>query len=159
MTKPTPDARAYDWHRKALLAAATGTKPPPIHENEPMPGWYMRRLVKDGPMVRARIWLEGETDDDGELVGEEKTLCEIDGRRVDAYQQWTWLAKRPITEDQYMDMIARGFASGPEPAPVPLPQQVATMASAGESTETRNQVAGPQQATTIPTPKREGPMF
>lgn len=84
---------------------------PAIHENEPKPGWYMRRLIPKGPYVPARIWLDVELGDDGELLGPEVLLCEVDGQRRNVGSEWTWLASHPISEDRYMDMIAGNFTS------------------------------------------------
>lgn len=116
MRKPTPPNIAYAWHAKALLANGIKSMMPPIYENEPKPGWYMRRVVKEGPYVPARIWLETEVGDDGELLAPERLLCEVDGKLANVASQWTWLASRPISEDRYMDMIAGNFTTS-EPDP------------------------------------------
>lgn len=111
MRKPTATEVAYGWHTKALAANGDRAKMPPIHENEPKPGWYMRRLIPKGPYVPARIWLEADVGDDGELLGPEVLLCEVDGQRRNVGGEWTWLASRPISEDKFMDMLAGNFTS------------------------------------------------
>lgn len=108
MRNPTDPEVAYAWHAKALIANGDRAKMPPIHENDPKPGWYMRRLVQKGPFVPARIWLEADVVN-GELTGLERLLCEVDGKRREVGSEWTWLASRPITEDKYMEMLASNF--------------------------------------------------
>lgn len=131
--KPTPDDKLYAWHTQMLAHMATaGTNRggPRITESEPQCGWYMRRLIKDGPYHPARIFVERDTDPEtGDLISDEKIRCEVDGQRRDPFREWTWLASRPITEDQYMDMLAGGFAlprdeapPDADPRPEPPPQ-------------------------------------
>lgn len=111
MRQPTARESAYSWHTKALAANGDRSLMPPIYENEPKPGWYMRRLIPKGPYVPARIWLEAETGDDGELLSPEILLCEVDGQRRNVSGEWTWLASRPISEDRFMDMLAGNFTT------------------------------------------------
>lgn len=121
MRKPTSPEVAYAWHAKALEANGDKAKMPPIHENDPKPGWYMRRLIAKGPYVPCRIWLEADVQD-GELLSPERLLCEVDGQRRDAGGEWTWLAGKPITEDKYMDMLAGHFTTGDAAENPPLNQ-------------------------------------
>lgn len=98
---PTPLAEVYAWHRDALA----GKRPAITYEVHA--GFYKRKLVKGGPFVPARIWLHQETDPEtGELVADEVYLCEVDGKRLDAEEQWTWLCSRPITEAEFNFMSA-----------------------------------------------------
>lgn len=95
-----------------LEAQATNGKGPPIHENDPQCGWFMKKRTnhRDSDYVPCRIFLESQTDPEtGELTGPEVMRCEVDGRRMDVSGMWTWLAGRPISEDQYMEMIAGTF--------------------------------------------------
>ncbi len=122
MRQATSREAAYRWHTQTLQAKKDGTKPPPIHENTPQCGWFVRRLVAKGPYVPCRIWLESPTDPEtGELTGPELFRCEIDGQRRPVDREWTFLAGRPISEDEYMDMLASRMAArsrAEAPAPV-----------------------------------------
>ena len=77
----------------------------PVQADAPQPGYYRRKLVKNGPWVAARIWIEEERDEAGELQSEQKFFCLVDGKPVDAFEAWTWLANRPITEAEYRFMV------------------------------------------------------
>ncbi len=68
-------------------------------------GWFKRRLVKQGPWVPCKIWLY-QPIEDGELVGDEKWQCEVNGQYADAEDQWLWLCQNPITEADYNYMVA-----------------------------------------------------
>ena len=108
MRQPSGDS-AYDWWRTALRegVAAAG-----VHEDEPHPGLYKRRVAPRGPFVPARIFWVGEVaPETGELLSDERLACEIHGSPADPYEQWLWLAKHPITTDEYDDLIviARGL--------------------------------------------------
>lgn len=104
----------------------------PIRENDPKPGFYRRRLVRGGPWVPARIWIEpaervpcDECDGSGRhgfgpichaCNGEGKVpihddlmYCEVNGEPRDPFDQWLWLAGHPITEVEYWQM--RGLDS------------------------------------------------
>lgn len=95
--QPTPDDVAYAWWR----AAISGRKPP-LHDAEPQCGFYARRLVKGGPIVPARIWLDRAIDDEtGELIGDETMLCKVGDVQCDVDTQWIWLAAKPISEAEY----------------------------------------------------------
>lgn len=74
-----------------------------IDPNAPECGWYQRRMVRGGPYVAAEIWME-QPALDGELIGDQRLLCEIDGVPADPMDQWTFLAARPITEKQFRHM-------------------------------------------------------
>ena len=74
----------------------------PIHEDDPQPGFYKRRLVRGGPWVPAAIWVvEPERDEAGDLMSDEIWCCQVNGISVDVYDQWTWLAGHPITREEY----------------------------------------------------------
>jgi len=117
MRRPTTRDKAYAWWRAALA----GEKPP-IHHGEPQPGYYTRALIRGGPQVPCSIWLEATVDADGELTGPEILKCEIDGRPADPHEAWTWLAKRPISEADYMAMVGAAFAVGTKPAAEAAPE-------------------------------------
>lgn len=101
MRKPTPRCHLYEWHTAALA----GEKPQIT--SEPRCGWFKRTLVKGGAPVGARIWMEQSTDPDtGELVGDEIIRCEVGGKERDATDEWLWLANYPISEADYLYLIA-----------------------------------------------------
>lgn len=100
MRKPTPREVAYHWHTEALKGVYGDADAP--HPDEPQPGWYKRTLARGGVFVPARIWLDAETDmGTGELLSPETMLCEVNGKRRDAYDQWTWLCRHPISEAEF----------------------------------------------------------
>lgn len=100
--QPTPLWEILRWHHNALAG-----RKPPIHESEPQCGWFRRRLVRAGPWVPARIWLEQEVDEEtGELVADEVLCCEVCGEPKDPYDQWTWLAGQPISEEEFNHLMA-----------------------------------------------------
>lgn len=103
--QPTPPEVAYRWYRQALDSTAF-YEPIEAHST-PECGWFKRRLVKHGPFVPARIWLKVELDDDtGELIGDEVMLCEVDGQRRDAAEEWQWLCAHPISEAEFKYLSA-----------------------------------------------------
>lgn len=102
-----PTTTAYEWHRKAMA----GENPAVTYE--PQCGFYLKRdpppldpvtrePVGKGPFVPCSIWLEQPVDDEtGELLGDEVLLCECGGVETDAAEAWSWLAKRPISKEEY----------------------------------------------------------
>lgn len=101
--EPTAIHAAYAWWRAALA----GEKPP-IHDGDPKPGFYRRRMVRHGPWVPVRIWLEQPVDGEtGELTGDETLRCEVDGRAADPGHQWTYVAGQPISESDFNYMRQR----------------------------------------------------
>lgn len=100
--RPTPLTELYAWH-SAILAGHRPLTP----VGEPQPGWFKRRLIKGGVFVPARIWLEQEIDEiTGELMADERLLCEVAGERRDPDEEWTWLAGHPISEAEFDYMTA-----------------------------------------------------
>jgi hypothetical protein len=88
------------WHRARLEDDDV-----PSHPDEPEVGWYKIRLVKGGPWVPARIWLEQNIDPaSGELVADEELRAELNGNSADPYDQWIWLSARPISEQEFLYM-------------------------------------------------------
>jgi hypothetical protein len=47
--------------------------------------------------VPARVWIEdGQTDPEtGDLLSDEIICMEIDGRKVNPWTRWNWIAKHP----------------------------------------------------------------
>lgn len=80
----------------------------PIDINEPQPGHYRRRLVRNGAWVPAKIWrVYGEVDkESGHKMADDVLHCLVDGRPRNPYTEWLWLAKEPIKEAEYRFMVA-----------------------------------------------------
>lgn len=97
---------------------------PPIHEDDPQCGWYRRRTSKGGHWVPARIWLHQVLDHTGQLTEPEVMLCEVNGRELGAIHEWTWLAKNPISREQYQAMVDEiAYAGSMDPsAPILSPE-------------------------------------
>lgn len=101
MRTPSDIVAALQWWRDALA----GLKPQITHEAQC--GWFKRRLVRGGPYVAARIYLHQEIDPaTGELTEPEELRCEVDGRKRDPQEEWTYLCYRPITEGEHNFMVA-----------------------------------------------------
>lgn len=115
MSKPTPHAKLYAWHEAALPMEGRG----PSITDEPQCGWYMRATGPrndDGTKYYpAMIWMESPVDENGDLTGDEVLRCRVNGKDRDPRQEWTWLAKRPITRQTYMNLMAQAFDGGVEP--------------------------------------------
>lgn len=107
---PITQAAAYRWHREAVA----GKEPAITHE--PQCGWFRRKLVKGGPFVPVRIFLEQPTDaKSGELVGDEVMRCEVNGKRRPPEEEWTWIADKPISREEYLEMTSGSFAGTDAP--------------------------------------------
>ena len=97
--QPTSMQQAYAWHRAALAG-----ENPPIRDGDPHPGYYKRRLIKGGPWVPVRIFIDRETCPlTGELTRDEVYRIEVEGIVSDdpyaPYDMWTWLT--PITREEF----------------------------------------------------------
>lgn len=113
MRQPTKDA--WEWHRAALA----GENPSVTYE--PQVGYFVRRdkppldpetrqPVGVGNFIPCSIWLEQPVDDaTGELLGDEVLLCECGGVLADPAEMWTWLAKRPISKEEYERLLAEAL--------------------------------------------------
>ncbi len=100
MRRPTPSHELYAWYEKALRGEVV-----PMHEMEPHPGFYRRRLVKGGPWVPASIWMDQPTDPEtGELTGPEELRAEVNGVPEDPALVWTYVCANPISETEYRFM-------------------------------------------------------
>lgn len=104
--QPTPAAEIYRWWRAALADPRH-----PRHESEPQSGWFKMRMVKDGPWIPCRIWVEREVDPaTGELMAPEVLRCEVGGERRNPERVWT--SVRAITRADY-DALVRMHAENP----------------------------------------------
>lgn len=111
--QPSTRRALFAWHTAALRGDA-----PPIHPDEPECGWFKTRLVKGGPWVAVKIWVEQEIDSEtGELTAPETVRCEADGMRRNPNRLWTFLT--PISRAEYDALINRREA---------IPAMAATMA-------------------------------
>lgn len=96
MRQPSTFSALYRWHSAAIAGEC-----PPIHDGEPQAGYYKRRMVKGGPWIPARIFVEREIDPEtGELASDEVLCIEVDGtRRRDPCEHWTYLTA--ITRQEF----------------------------------------------------------
>jgi hypothetical protein len=107
--KPTPIDVLYDWHSKRISARSLADEAAPFVD-DPQCGWYKRRLVKGGPFVPARIWIERFIDPEtGELLSDEEMCCEVNGIAASAEEQWQWLWENPISEAEFRYMTALAY--------------------------------------------------
>ncbi len=95
MRKPTSYSVSHAWYIQVM----EGKNPPITHE--PQCGWFKRKLVKGGPWVPVSIFLISPTDEDGNLDGPEEMRCYVNGKAADPGEQWTYVADRPITLQEF----------------------------------------------------------
>lgn len=89
-----------DWYIAALLG-----KMPPIHEDSaPEAGFYKVRLESRGAFYPARVWIEEERDDVGELLCDVLYFCEVNGDLVEAWDWWLRVCKNPISRNLWEQM-------------------------------------------------------
>ena len=75
--------------------------------NQPEEGYYETRPQKDGPWLPVQIWFGPSKDP---ATGEEcdrspQWQALQDGQPVDAYEIWPYCCARPISREQYMNML------------------------------------------------------
>jgi hypothetical protein len=104
MTRPTPEAELYRWHRNALLGVLADE--PATFNEDPECGWFKRRLVKGGPWVPAKIWMVQPVDEAGDLVADETLQAEVNGTWADPETVWSWICGNPITEQEFNYLTA-----------------------------------------------------
>lgn len=69
----------------------------PIHEDDPQPGFYRKRTGRAAGYAPVAIW-----EMDGKIVA-------MVGEQVeDAAAIWSYVADKPVTEEQYRDRVATG---------------------------------------------------
>lgn len=101
LRKPTPIAPLYDYWRSKLAGETVLT-----YEDQPQPGFYKRRKVRNGPWVPVAIWLHQNIDaETGELLEDEQLVCLVNGDQSDSVLNWTYCCDHPITEKKYKEMI------------------------------------------------------
>ena len=64
--------------------------------DRPEPGFFQTRLVKGGPLVPARIWVDDTVPDRPAVL-----LAEVNGRPSDAWRIWPSVAGNNITEAEF----------------------------------------------------------
>jgi hypothetical protein len=95
--------------------AALAGKKPPVHEGDPMPGFYYKlegdaRLKKDRTRLPVAIW---QSD-----VGDILTLVGFNGSQKlrDSVETWSWVCQYPVTEEAYRRAFDAGrWADDPPP--------------------------------------------
>lgn len=107
-----------DWWSRALAGERVH-----VRDGEPMPGYYKTRIVRGGPWVPARIWIEREIDDDGEQMNPDAFRCIVDGVERDALQEWVRLSAYPIPAAEY-----ERLRKNPDPLPSGRPITLNEMA-------------------------------
>lgn len=75
--------------------------------NDPLPGYYVTRLIKNGPLLPVRVWLEDGPRNPytGELIGDQTMRMTIGVKGYDPYERWTWMGPT-ITQAEYRSMMA-----------------------------------------------------
>lgn len=114
--RPRSKEDLYRWHAEALENVRLHLEVDGL-TSEPECGWYKLRLVKHGPWVPARIWVEQDIDEaSGELISDEVMRCEVDGQYADPGERWLWLAHNPIPESEFNYLTAtRRYATDHAP--------------------------------------------
>ena len=117
MRAPSSADQRWAWYEASIAG-----ENPSVHENDPQAGFFALRKFPygqwpGGPFIPARIWWEdGETDPEtGELTSDERLRAEIDGKEVNPWTNWSWIARRPIgeTEWQYLRAMSPLLPSTP----------------------------------------------
>lgn len=117
--RPSDRARLYRWHADALaaittvrvdnlreLAQADPSALPLIEEGNPQCGWFKAIVRRFSAPVPSRIFMRSEVDDDGELVNDERLICEIGGEEFDVMEAWPKLCIRPISRSEYAYLMS-----------------------------------------------------
>lgn len=135
MRKPTTETDLLSWYRRAL---ANTKKPEYLQDRrdmsvtlDPECGWFKRKMVRGGPWMAARIWVEIHDQpidkETGELAGDERLLwrCTVGGVERDPVDEWFNLCQRPIDVDEfdYLTRLQR-YAKNVEPRePLATPKE------------------------------------
>ena len=92
------NATDYDWWFRALAGEEIGGPTLPVHESDPQAGFWRKRVTRAGAFVPVAIW-RGEDD---------RFVALVDGKEANAYDQWTFVCRYPVTEEQYNSRIETG---------------------------------------------------
>ena len=94
----------YEYWRSALKAAAGEGEWPPIHPDDPQPGFYRMRRGKGGRWLPVAIWHSAQ---------EGRLLATVDGKLADdPAELWSWVADRPVNYEDYQHRIEHGHWPG-----------------------------------------------
>lgn len=83
---------SYDYWQNAL-AGTFGA----VHDGDPQPGFYRKRMSRGGPFVPVAIW---------EHAG--AIIALVDSKQADAAEIWTYVCQYPVTEEQYRNRVSTG---------------------------------------------------
>jgi len=92
MRQPTNQSEAYSHWRRRLKGELLN-----IYINDPECGYYKTRAWARGPYIPAKIWLEQEIDEHGELATDEILKAEVGEQEWDAHEAWLRIAAKPIS--------------------------------------------------------------
>lgn len=96
------------------MRARAGLDDWPVITDGPQIGWYTTRLVKGGPIVPVRMWIDQHIDmDTGELTEDERIRCTVNGREADPERIWLWCCQHPISGQHYDNLASRIESAGP----------------------------------------------
>lgn len=99
--QPSTMRQLYGWHRDFLAGRDVD-----MIDGEAWCGWYKRRMVKGGPWVPVRIFVERDIDPEtGELTCDERLAMEIEGIRSDKSpeDEFSWLT--PISVEEFNHLV------------------------------------------------------
>ncbi|RJE82973.1 hypothetical protein [Paracoccus onubensis] len=120
--QPTSREAQYDFWSRTVAGERV-----PRTEDEPQPGFYKIRMVRNGPFVAVEIWLEQQVDPDtGELVTDERLRAICNGEPRDPAKLWLYC--RAITAEEY-DGLTGAHISIPKMAATHVAVDLANMAA------------------------------
>lgn len=87
-------------------------KKPPVHST-PEVGWFLRYIGMAGnerQYLPASVYWQRQIDEEtGEILGDDILRCDVGGVLVDPEEAWLSIAKRPISEQEYMTRLSALF--------------------------------------------------
>jgi len=98
--QPSSHADLFAWWNCAISGGS-----PPTYDGLPECGFYKRRLIRKGPWVPVRIYVDRDIDPmTGELTRDEKLRCDVEGLDGgNPADHWTYL--KPITRNEYEHLV------------------------------------------------------
>lgn len=107
--QPSSYAQLHAWWSEAIK-----TPDMPRHDGIPECGFYRMQMVKGGPWVPVRVFVERTINDIGELDGPERLVADVAGERRDP--RGLWLRLNPISRAEHAAIVARAAMPGaPDP--------------------------------------------
>lgn len=120
--QPTPREAQYDFWRRTVAGERV-----PRFEDEPQPGYYKRRMVRNGPFVPVEIWLEQSIDPEtGELTDDERLRAICNGEPRNPTAIWSYC--RAISVEEY-DALTGAHANIPDMAATHVALNLSEMAA------------------------------